>query len=82
MKHRQQISDLELQQDNRVAESLCDHWKVKDQLLYFVFVCILDSVMLVSSETPYLLVQEAWRVSQGRISHLHTCPVKSLSSAL
>ncbi|TKS70880.1 Ellis-van Creveld syndrome protein -like protein [Collichthys lucidus] len=27
MKHRQQISDLELQQDNRVAESLCDHWK-------------------------------------------------------
>ncbi|KAG8007500.1 Ellis-van Creveld syndrome protein-like protein [Nibea albiflora] len=27
MKHRQQISDLELQQDNRVAEALCDHWK-------------------------------------------------------
>ncbi|XP_044036963.1 ellis-van Creveld syndrome protein [Siniperca chuatsi] len=27
MKHRQQISDLELQQDNRVVEALCDHWK-------------------------------------------------------
>lgn len=27
MKQRQQMSDLELQQDNRVAESLCDHWK-------------------------------------------------------
>ncbi|KAM6947008.1 evC complex member EVC [Lycodopsis pacificus] len=27
MKHRQQISDLEQQQDNRVAEALCDHWK-------------------------------------------------------
>nr|XP_046240304.1 ellis-van Creveld syndrome protein isoform X2 [Scatophagus argus] len=27
MKHRQQISDLELQQDNRVAEVLCDHLK-------------------------------------------------------
>ncbi|XP_070759048.1 evC complex member EVC [Enoplosus armatus] len=26
-KHRQQVSDLELQQDNRVAEALCDHWK-------------------------------------------------------
>ncbi|KAM9409033.1 evC complex member EVC [Pholidichthys leucotaenia] len=26
MKHRQQISDLELQQDSRVAESLCDLW--------------------------------------------------------
>ncbi|KAI4826604.1 hypothetical protein KUCAC02_030047 [Chaenocephalus aceratus] len=27
MKHRQQISDLEQQQENRVAESLCDYWK-------------------------------------------------------
>ncbi|XP_078104190.1 evC complex member EVC [Sander vitreus] len=27
MKHRQQISDSEQQQDNRVAEALCDHWK-------------------------------------------------------
>uniref|UniRef100_A0A3B5AS55 EvC ciliary complex subunit 1 n=1 Tax=Stegastes partitus TaxID=144197 RepID=A0A3B5AS55_9TELE len=27
MKHRQQISDLELQQDNRVADALCDLWK-------------------------------------------------------
>ncbi|XP_034548695.1 ellis-van Creveld syndrome protein-like [Notolabrus celidotus] len=27
MKHRQQISDLELQQDNRVTETLCEHWK-------------------------------------------------------
>ncbi|XP_073324485.1 evC complex member EVC [Pagrus major] len=27
IKHRQQISDLEQQQDNRVAETLCDHWK-------------------------------------------------------
>ncbi|XP_032368604.1 ellis-van Creveld syndrome protein [Etheostoma spectabile] len=27
VKHRQQISDLEQQQDNRVAEALCDHWK-------------------------------------------------------
>ncbi|XP_040888926.1 ellis-van Creveld syndrome protein [Toxotes jaculatrix] len=27
MKHRQQISDLELQQENRVAEALCDLWK-------------------------------------------------------
>ncbi|XP_051271523.1 evC complex member EVC [Dicentrarchus labrax] len=27
MKHRQQIADLELQQDNRVAETLSDHWK-------------------------------------------------------
>ncbi|XP_038552015.1 ellis-van Creveld syndrome protein [Micropterus salmoides] len=26
-KHRQQISDLELQQDNRMAEALCDHWR-------------------------------------------------------
>lgn len=30
MKHRQQISDLELQQDNRVAEALCDLWKVNN----------------------------------------------------
>ncbi|XP_054473422.1 evC complex member EVC [Anoplopoma fimbria] len=27
MKHRQQISDFEQQQDNRVADALCDHWK-------------------------------------------------------
>ncbi|XP_042351685.1 ellis-van Creveld syndrome protein [Plectropomus leopardus] len=27
MKHRQQISDLEQQQDSRVAEVLCDHWR-------------------------------------------------------
>uniref|UniRef100_A0A3P8S101 EvC ciliary complex subunit 1 n=1 Tax=Amphiprion percula TaxID=161767 RepID=A0A3P8S101_AMPPE len=27
MKHRQQLSDLELQQDNRVADALCDLWK-------------------------------------------------------
>ncbi|XP_069567404.1 evC complex member EVC [Brachyistius frenatus] len=27
MKHRQQVCDLELQQDNRVAEALCDLWK-------------------------------------------------------
>ncbi|XP_053172161.1 evC complex member EVC [Scomber japonicus] len=27
MKQRQQLSDLELQQDNRVAEALCDLWK-------------------------------------------------------
>ncbi|KAM7422182.1 hypothetical protein PAMA_010314 [Pampus argenteus] len=27
MKHRQQLSDLELQQDNRVAEALCDLWR-------------------------------------------------------
>ncbi|XP_049894027.1 evC complex member EVC [Epinephelus moara] len=27
IKHRQQISDLEQQQDSRVAEALCDHWK-------------------------------------------------------
>ncbi|XP_070702526.1 evC complex member EVC [Pempheris klunzingeri] len=27
MKHRQQISDLEQQQDTRTAETLCDHWK-------------------------------------------------------
>uniref|UniRef100_H3D092 Uncharacterized protein n=1 Tax=Tetraodon nigroviridis TaxID=99883 RepID=H3D092_TETNG len=27
MKHRQQITELELQQDNRTAEILCDHWK-------------------------------------------------------
>lgn len=35
-KHRQQISDSEQQQESRVAETLCDHWKVKDQMLYFV----------------------------------------------
>lgn len=29
MKHRQQIRELELQQDNRIAENLCDHWKVR-----------------------------------------------------
>lgn len=29
-KHRQQICNLEQQQDNKVAEALCDHWKVKD----------------------------------------------------
>lgn len=28
MKHRCQISELELQQDNKVADALCDHWKV------------------------------------------------------
>ncbi|XP_029287934.1 ellis-van Creveld syndrome protein [Cottoperca gobio] len=28
MKHRQQSCDLEQQQDNKVAESLCDHWKI------------------------------------------------------
>ncbi|XP_076604117.1 evC complex member EVC [Chaetodon auriga] len=27
MKHRQQICDLELQQDSRMAEALCEHWK-------------------------------------------------------
>uniref|UniRef100_A0A8C2WPI2 Ellis-van Creveld syndrome protein n=1 Tax=Cyclopterus lumpus TaxID=8103 RepID=A0A8C2WPI2_CYCLU len=27
VKHRQQMSDLEQQQDSRVAEALCDHWK-------------------------------------------------------
>ncbi|XP_051804756.1 evC complex member EVC isoform X2 [Acanthochromis polyacanthus] len=27
MKHRQQLSDLELQQDNRVADALCDLWR-------------------------------------------------------
>ncbi|XP_020503618.2 evC complex member EVC [Labrus bergylta] len=27
LKHRQQISDFELQQDNRLTEALCDHWK-------------------------------------------------------
>uniref|UniRef100_A0A3Q3IJP8 Ellis van Creveld syndrome n=1 Tax=Monopterus albus TaxID=43700 RepID=A0A3Q3IJP8_MONAL len=27
MKHRQQVSDLELQQENRVAEALCDLWR-------------------------------------------------------
>ncbi|XP_056242391.1 evC complex member EVC [Seriola aureovittata] len=27
MKHRQQISDLELQQENRVADALCDLWR-------------------------------------------------------
>ncbi|XP_056886026.1 evC complex member EVC-like isoform X1 [Takifugu flavidus] len=27
MKHRQQIRELELQQDSRMAENLCDHWK-------------------------------------------------------
>ncbi|XP_037535143.1 ellis-van Creveld syndrome protein [Nematolebias whitei] len=27
MKHRKQISDLELQQDNKVAEAVCDLWK-------------------------------------------------------
>ncbi|KAM3877936.1 evC complex member EVC [Diretmus argenteus] len=27
VKHRQQIADLELQQDNRVAEALCDLWR-------------------------------------------------------
>ncbi|KAF0035166.1 hypothetical protein F2P81_012924 [Scophthalmus maximus] len=27
VKHRQQISDLELQQENRVADALCDLWK-------------------------------------------------------
>ncbi|XP_026162852.1 ellis-van Creveld syndrome protein [Mastacembelus armatus] len=27
MKHRQQMSDLELQQENRVAEALCDLWR-------------------------------------------------------
>lgn len=29
MKHRQQITELDLQQDNRTAENLCDHWKVR-----------------------------------------------------
>lgn len=28
VEHSLQISELELQQDNRVAETLCDHWKV------------------------------------------------------
>lgn len=27
MKHRQQMTDLELQQESRVAETVCDHWK-------------------------------------------------------
>ncbi|XP_068450578.1 evC complex member EVC isoform X2 [Clinocottus analis] len=27
LKHRQQMSDLEQQQDSRVAEALCEHWK-------------------------------------------------------
>ena len=66
-KHRQQISDLEQQQDNRVAETLCDHWKVKDQMLYFVslhsYVCKCIFCLffnMFSPETPYLLVKEAW----------------------
>lgn len=29
MKHKEQISDLELQQDHRIAEGLSDLWKVK-----------------------------------------------------
>lgn len=33
MKHRQQISDMEMHQDSRVAEALCDHWKVKDWIV-------------------------------------------------
>lgn len=28
VEHSLQISELELQQDNRVADTLCDHWKV------------------------------------------------------
>lgn len=44
MKHRQQICDLELQQDNRVAEALCDHWKVSGRILYFLCVHILVRV--------------------------------------
>lgn len=28
VEHSLQVSELELQQDNRVAETLCDHWKV------------------------------------------------------
>lgn len=39
MKHRQQLSELELQEDERTAEILCDHWKVRkvDQcfILYY-----------------------------------------------
>jgi len=52
MKHRQQLCDLERQQDGRVADALCDHWKVSGGpapsgclcllLLLCVCVCVCD----------------------------------------
>lgn len=44
MKHRQQISELELQQDNRTAEILCDHWKVRKLGQCFIFLIIIMCV--------------------------------------
>lgn len=84
MKHRQQISDLEQQQENRVAESLCDYWKVNHTAVSF---CVHSFVYLLYSnvcfcvflETPYLLVKKDQRASQRYFSHLRCYPVKRVS---
>lgn len=41
MKHRQQLLELDLQEDNRTAEVLCDHWKVRkvDQCFILYYEC-------------------------------------------
>jgi len=37
-KHMQQISDMDLQQDNRAAEAICDLSKVRNEMLNSLFV--------------------------------------------
>lgn len=48
VKHRQQLSELELQEDNRTAEILCDHWKVRK-----VNQCFIVYYEECSSENPH-----------------------------
>lgn len=66
MKHRQQIWDLEQQQDSRVVDGLCDLWKVNDQSLNSV--CLQSSSVFLMQFLCLQKLSTSWSKRLGELA--------------